>query len=104
MEVAMTGARTAPHVAAPPEPRCLTTERLAALKPGEEFRYLSYVETAQAGPLCKALYERIHDFARGLALKGRVELRKEEHPIGRGDKQTVMSDFIARGVERKRPG
>jgi len=99
----MTGSRTALRTDAPAEPRCQTIERLAALQPGEEFKYLSYVEADRIGPACKALYERIHGFARGLALQGRVELRTEQHSAGRGSRSWIISDFIARGVERKRP-
>lgn len=99
MTVTEAAAEKALAAAPLPEPPCPTIDRLAALKPGETFTYLSYPEgrLASAGPLCRALYERIHAFARGLELKGRVELVQRTRPGGNGHQRCAITDFIAVG-------
>jgi hypothetical protein len=83
-------------------PKCPTIARLASLKPGESFRYLSYAEHIVTGPLCQDLRERIHHYAHGLALVGRVELKTERYPAGKGKNAITITDFIATGKERSR--
>lgn len=82
---------------------CETIQRLLALKPGEELRYLTEDPHSTSGPACRALIARIKDFARGLQLQGRVELKEVKRVVGkkRTSPGTIVVDFIALGVERR---
>lgn len=81
---------------------CPTIARLNAIRPGEQFRYLSVVDDAVSGPAYTELISRIMDYAAGLALAGRIERKQEKRtlPDGKNKQPIRITDHIAIGKSR----